>query len=75
MNELHQKFPAILRRKEVEKRIGLSKSSIYDRLNRRSPRFDATFPKPVKLGVNAIGFVEFEVGEWISARINAREVQ
>jgi len=39
----------MLRLHELIKLIGLSRSSIYDRLNRRSKRYDPNFPRPLKL--------------------------
>ncbi|MHB0983082.1 MAG: AlpA family phage regulatory protein, partial [Thiobacillus sp.] len=43
----------ILRRKQVEARTGLSRSSIYARLRHNPKRpgdYDPTFPKPVSIG-------------------------
>jgi len=40
----------IIRRSQVENRIGLSRSAIYDRLDESSPRHDPSFPRPIKLG-------------------------
>ena len=64
----------ILRRTEVQARTGLSRSTLYDRLNPQSSRFDSSFPRPLKLGKSAIGFIESEVNAWLEARIAAREV-
>ena len=64
--------PRILRLKEVQERVGLSKSTIYDRINPKSPRYDPSFPKPVKLGAYAgasIGWLEGGVNDWIAKRI------
>ena len=58
----------ILRIREVQARIGLSRSTIYDRMNPDSPRFDSTFPHPVKLGASAIGWFESGITEWLMAR-------
>lgn len=63
---------AILRRKQVEERTGLSRSTIYDKLSRQSPRFDPTFPRAVQLGANAVGWIESEIDIWIRTRIDAR---
>lgn len=40
----------ILRRKQLEDRTGLSRSTIYARLNPKSPNYDPTFPRPIELG-------------------------
>lgn len=58
----------ILRLSQVQERIGLSRSTIYDRMNPNSPRFDSTFPRPVKLGVSAIGWFDSAITEWLMAR-------
>ena len=58
----------IIRLPETINRTGKKRSTIYDTLNPKSPRYDATFPKPVKLGSRSIGFYESEVNEWIKSR-------
>ena len=43
----------IIRRKQVEARTGLSRSSIYARLRQNPKRpgdYDPTFPKPISVG-------------------------
>jgi prophage regulatory protein len=62
----------ILRRKQVEARTGLSRSSIYDRLRQNPKRpgdYDPTFPKPISIGAKAVGWIEAEVEAWIESRI------
>ena len=58
---------AILRLKEVQKRTGLSRSTIYLRIQ------EGTFPKPVKLGERAVGWPEYEVDDWVELRIENRD--
>lgn len=62
---------AILRRCRLEVRVGLSRSTIYDKINPKSPRYDATFPKPIRLGGGAVGWLEHEVTEWLNSQIEA----
>lgn len=57
---------SILRLKEVQARTGLSRSTIYQKLN-QSP---SKFPQPISLGKRAIGFVESEINDWIQDRIS-----
>ncbi len=62
----------IIRRKEVEARTGLSRSSIYARIkpNPKRPReFDPTFPKPVSIGAKSVGWIAAEIEAWIAAKI------
>jgi prophage regulatory protein len=64
----------ILRRKQVEARTGLSRSTIYDKLSKKSPRFDPTFPRAIKLGINAVGWVEAEIDSWLHNRTQMNRV-
>ena len=59
----------IIRRAEVEDRIGSSKTGIYNKLDRESPSYDPTFPKQVSIGPRAVGWVEAEIEEWVRSRI------
>ena len=54
-----------LRLPEVLARTGLSRSTIYVRLDQ------GRFPRPVSLGARAVGWIESEVAEWMRARIAA----
>ena len=62
----------ILRRKQVEARTGLSRSTIYSRLRpnpKRPGDFDPSFPKPISVGSKAVGWIEAEVDAWLDAQI------
>lgn len=54
---------AIMRRKQVEARTGLSRSTIYQRMA------DGSFPKAVSLGPRAVGWIESEVSDWLAAQV------
>ena len=54
-----------LRLPEVLVRTGLSRSTIYVRLDQ------GCFPRPVSLGARAVGWIEAEVDEWMRDRIAA----
>lgn len=69
MNTEPKKAMQILRMAEVTRRVGLSKSTIYDRLNPKSTRYDDTFPKPIKIGLSAIGWLDEHINSWIESRI------
>ena len=61
---------SFLRRREVQDRTGLSKSTIYEKIK------SGEFPKPVRLGdrdARSVGWVSSEVDEWIRGRIAARD--
>lgn len=54
----------ILRRKQVESRTGLSRSTIYARIA------EGSFPRPIDLGGGrAVGWVEREIEAWLRSRI------
>ena len=59
----------LLRRKQVEQAIGLSRSTIYARLDPNSRHYDPDFPKPIRIGATSIAWVESEVQDYISSRI------
>lgn len=63
----------ILRRKQVEARTGLSRSTIYSKLKdnpKRPGDYDPTFPKPISVGAKAVGWIEAEINAWLTAQIN-----
>lgn len=55
--------PTILRLPTVKDRTGLSRSTIY--------KFIAAdrFPKPVRLGPRAVGWLESGIDDWIAGRV------
>lgn len=56
----------ILRRKQVEARTGLSRSSLYSLIA------EEKFPKPISLtGAQAVGWIESEVEEYLRERVAA----
>ncbi len=56
----------ILRLPVVRARTGLSRSTIYLRIS------EGSFPRPVQLGVRAVGWVESEIDEWLDQQIQNR---
>lgn len=59
----------LIRIKEVASRIGIGRSTIYDWMNTKSPRFDQSFPKPIKIGPNSVAWLEQDINEWIMAKV------
>lgn len=55
----------ILRRRQVEARTGLSRSSIY------AAASAGTFPKPIQLGAQSVGWLASEIDDWLRDRIAA----
>lgn len=52
----------VLRWREVEERIGVSRSTLWRWVR------DGRFPPGVRLGPNAVGWVETEVDAWLESR-------
>ncbi|MFS6937336.1 helix-turn-helix transcriptional regulator [Neisseria animaloris] len=59
---------AILRQHEVTKRLGISSSTLWYRLDPKNRRHDPDMPRPFKLSGsgNAIGWLESEIDEYIA---------
>jgi prophage regulatory protein len=55
----------LLRRCEVESRVGLRRSEIYRRIG-----IDA-FPRPVRLGARCVRWREQDIEAWIAAKVAA----
>lgn len=53
----------IIRRKQVEARTGLARSTIYLQISQ------GTFPAPISLGERSVGWLESEITAWIEQRI------
>jgi prophage regulatory protein len=54
---------SILRLPTVRSRVGYSRSSIYSHVA------DGSFPKPIRLGERAIGWLESDIEQWIASRV------
>lgn len=54
---------SILRLPSVKARIGLSRSTIYQRIS------ENCFPKPIPLGGRAVGWIESEVDDWLNHQV------
>ena len=51
--------PDLIRRRELEKKLQISRSSIYLMMS------EGTFPKPIKLGRRAVGWRSVDVEKWL----------
>jgi len=58
----------IWRLSELERRIGMKKSWIYDQVKA------GAFPQPVHIGARARGWLADEVNAWIAARAASRKI-
>jgi prophage regulatory protein len=66
---------SIIRPTACAKKLGCHISTIYDRLSTRSPRYDPSFPRPIRLGegARAVGFIEAELDAWLENQAAARD--
>jgi prophage regulatory protein len=61
---------AIQRLRGVKKKTGLGGSTIYDKLDPNSPRYDPTFPRQIRLGNGrAVGWLDEEIDAWLALQI------
>lgn len=65
-------IPRMLPLKQVVHYTGLSSTTIYDMLDKKSNRYDSTFPIQVKLSKGRVAWVESEVADWIESKMAAR---
>ena len=61
----------ILRVREVAARLGISRSTVYEKLSVNSPRYDPDFPRPIKLSTAARGWTEQSLIDWVLVRAKA----
>jgi prophage regulatory protein len=52
-------LPQIIRRKDIEERLKISRSSIYAMMSQ------GEFPKPVRLGRRAVGWKSTDIEKWL----------
>lgn len=58
----------IMRMPELTMVLGISRSSIYEKLNPKSRYYDADFPKPVRLGAASVGWQLTSIEAWIASK-------
>lgn len=56
-----------LRRPAVEAATGLSRSSIYDMMDK------GEFPRPIRIGKRAVAWSENAISEWLSNRPTTKQ--
>lgn len=56
----------VMRRPEVERTVGLSRSAIYAAMDR------GDFPRPIQIGRRAVGWRASDVTNWLESRLISR---
>ena len=59
MEDLTKSDERVIRKKTVLAKCGLANSTMYKKIK------EGTFPKPIKIGIRSVGWVESEVDDWI----------
>lgn len=72
MEQINRNKMQIIKFNELSQLTRLSRSTLYEKLNEKSSRYDKTFPKQLKLSNNAVGWLEHEVLEWLESKANER---
>ena len=65
-------IPQLLSIKDVGSYTGLSRSTIYEMIDKSSKRYDPTFPKKVQLTQVRVVWVASEIAEWINTKMAER---
>lgn len=63
----------ILRAKDLAKKLGIAVSTLYDWLNPKSPRYDQQFPKPIRLGSRAKGWLSSDINQWVANKLSVTD--
>lgn len=64
----------VMRLRSLLECLGVGRSTVYDRINPNSPRYDASFPRPIRLSgaggkAGAVGWLSSDVSRWLAARV------
>lgn len=70
----HHESKVIIRLPKLKHLLGVSRSTVYLRLNPKSKYYDPMFPKPIRLGAKAVGWLLSDVYAYIDHLRNADEV-
>jgi prophage regulatory protein len=75
MLNLRLKPLIMIRLRDVINRTGLSRSTIYNKLDIKSPHYDDLFPKQVRVGSGSVRWIESEIDFWIESCIASSREQ
>lgn len=64
------KTERVLRWPEVKQRTGICRSHAHNLSNLLDKSGNPRFPKPIKLGARASGWLESEIDQWLKERIS-----
>ena len=73
MNQVNEYQYKIFNIKSVIEITALSRSTIYELINPKSKYYDPSFPKPLHLTQNRIGWLSKDIYAWLELKIAQRE--
>lgn len=71
-NDYEPYSPIVVRLPVVLQLTGLSKASVYEKLNPKGKHYDPTFPKQIEIGKRARGWRRQEILTWLQSKADAR---
>ena len=66
MSESNQAERRILRRADVEARCGFKRAYLYKLIR------DGKFPRPLRIGIRAVGWDSVDIDQWIAEQLQRR---
>ncbi|NLY27807.1 MAG: AlpA family phage regulatory protein [Alcaligenaceae bacterium] len=72
MSEHEKTRTRVIRLPECLAMIGLGRSTLFELSNPRSPRYDPTFPKKLRIGQRAVGWLETDICAWIRSKRSSK---
>lgn len=66
--QIHQ----VINLKEVMQITGLSRATIYNIRNEKHKHYDPTFPKQAKFTVGRVGWLAWDIHQWIESKLASR---
>lgn len=64
----------IIRPSKINSVVGIGRTLAYAKLDPKSPYFDATWPRPIRLSARAIGWRLDELQAWLDAQARVGQV-
>lgn len=66
--QMHQ----VINLKEVMQITGLSRATIYNIRNEKHKHYDPTFPKQANFTVGRVGWLAWDIHQWIESKLASR---
>ena len=74
LSNKHSHMLRLICLRQLIQMLGISRSAVYEKFNPKSPRYDVTFPRPIKLGKSSIRFELQAVERWLQLRIEQSQL-